>query len=182
MVKEDINNDDEIELQATVLYEYTKELSQMKYDSELRREDSLIQQSSQMQTAFSFMTAAVFMAAPVLIEYRGNISLEFFLISFSIIVFFLLVSLVSASLAQVRRKYQGILDITDIEDFVSENWEASLKKSVQLQQWVRMIGKVQKAKADINDKRVVCIKISMLSFYASLLAIVVFYLIGIQKL
>lgn len=184
MKKEEIDNQaaDELEKQAIALYEYVKELSQIKYESELRREGSLIQQSSQMQTAFSFMTAAVFMAAPVIIEHRGKLSLEFFLISFSIIVFFLFVSLVTASLAQVRRKYQGFLDIDNIENFVSEDWENLIKRSAQLQQWVRVIGKVQKDKACKNDIRVLYIRISMWSFFASIGSIVICFIIGIYKL
>lgn len=80
-------------------YRYIKELAIMKYDAEERREQNLLQQSSQMQTAFSFMTAAVFMALPICIEYRGVLSLKFFLISTSFISVFLIASLITASLA-----------------------------------------------------------------------------------
>ena len=75
-------------------FHYIKELSLLKYDAEEKRELNLIQQSSQMQTAFSFMTAAVFMALPICIEYRGVLSLKFFLVSSSIISVFLIASLI----------------------------------------------------------------------------------------
>ena len=84
------------------LYEYSK----IKLDSEQRREDSIIQQSNQMQVAFSFLIAAIFMIAPIVIEYRGSLSLIFFLVSLSSIVVALLLSLVFAMLAQSRKKKQ----------------------------------------------------------------------------
>ena len=65
----------------TPQYRHIKELALLKYDAEEKRELNLIQQSSQMQTAFSFMTAAVFMAVPICIEYRGILTLKFFLVS-----------------------------------------------------------------------------------------------------
>lgn len=80
-------------------YRHIKELSTLKYEAEEKREKNLIQQSSQMQTVFSFMTAAIFMAVPICIENRGPLSLNFFLVSISIIVLFLIASLVLASLA-----------------------------------------------------------------------------------
>ena len=72
----------------TPQYRHIKELSALKYEAEEKREQNLIQQSSQMQTVFSFMTAAIFMAVPICIEHRGALSLEFFLVSISIIVSF----------------------------------------------------------------------------------------------
>jgi len=96
------NQNSQQDIQAEILYAHVKELSQMKYESELRREDSLIQQSSNMQTAFSFSTAALFMIAPITIEYRGHLSINFFLIVFASITASLLLSLLFASFAQKR--------------------------------------------------------------------------------
>ena len=85
-------------------YRYIKELSKLKYEQEIRREQSLIQQASQMQTVFSFMTAAIFMAVSICVENRGKLSLDFFLFCTSVIIIFLIASLVLASLAQWRWK------------------------------------------------------------------------------
>lgn len=87
-------------------FKYLYEYSKIKLDSEQRREDSIIQQSNQMQVAFSFLIAAIFMIAPIVIEYRGSLSLIFFLVSLSSIVVALLLSLVFAMLAQSRKKKQ----------------------------------------------------------------------------
>lgn len=78
----------EQERQITAQYQYIKELATLKYDAEEKREQNLIQQSSQMQTAFSFMTAAVFAATAICIEYRGKLTLNFFLIAVSVVAFF----------------------------------------------------------------------------------------------
>lgn len=179
---EKVMSKEELEQQAVTLYRHVKEISKMKYESELRREDSLIQQSSQMQTAFSFMTAALFMAAPILIEHRGSLSLNFFFIAFSSIVFFLLLSLVFASLAQRRRKYNAFMDIAEIEKYVSEHWEQTLLESQQLKQWVDLVGRVQKSKADGNDERVTLIRLSMASFFVSIAGIAFWYIVAICKM
>ncbi len=171
------------EQQYVSVYQHIKEISQLKYDSELRREDSLIQQSSHMQTAFSFITAAIFMAAPIMIEYRGDkLSLTFFLVSISSIVFFLLVSLVSASIAQRRYKKNVFMDIPGIEKFVCETYQHLLIQSAQLKQWVQIVGDVQISLAKVNGKRVAFIRISMASFFISIALIIVWFIIGIAKI
>lgn len=174
---------DTLEQQAVSLYRHVKEISKLKYESELRREDSLIQQSSHMQTAFSFMTAALFMAAPIMIENRGaKLSLTFFLVAFSSIVLCLLVSLVTASLAQRRVLKQTFMSIPEIEKFVSDTYADTLKESEQLKQWVQVVGDVQVGLQKINDKRVIYIRTSMISFLVSIAFIVVWYIIAISKL
>lgn len=173
---------EEQEKQAVILFKHIKEMAQLKYESELRREDSLIKQSSQMQTVFSFMTAAIFMAVAVIIEYRGSLSLEFFLVALANIMLFLLISLVTASLAQRRRIHNTFPDIDELEKFISDNWESTLKESQQLKQWIDLVGKVQKDKANINNDRVKYIRISMWSFYASIISIAFWFIVGIAKI
>lgn len=162
-------------------YRYIKELALMKYDTEEKREQNLIQQSSQMQTAFSFMTAAVFMALPICIEYRGILSLKFFLVSTSIVSIFLIASLIMASLAQWRWKTESLPDISVIKESIvnSTEWESLCTEHVQLAQCVELIGKVQNCKAKINDRRVVLIMASMVCFYLAIASIVLSFIIAI---
>lgn len=168
----------------TSQYRHIKELSKLKYDAEERREQNLIQQSSQMQTVFSFMTAAIFMAVPICVEYRGTLSLEFFLLSVSIIVVFLIASLVLSSIAQWRWKTKTLPDITTIKDEVinSSEWEALTVEYNQIDQWVNIVGEVQAKKATLNDRRVKLIMASMICFYCSILSIVISFIIGIAKI
>lgn len=180
---EPLINSDELEEQAVDLYMYVKELGTLKYEAELRREDSLIQQSSHMQTAFSFMSAALFMAAPILIDNRGNqLSLNFFFAAFSSIVFFLLASLVAASLAQRRVLRPTFMSIPDIEAFVSSTYKQTLKRSAQLKQWVQVVGDVQVGLQKVNEKRVMLIRISMGSFLGSIGLIVFWYIVALIKM
>lgn len=182
--KEKISNEPDIlEQQAVSLYRHVKELSKLKYESELRREDSLIQQSSHMQTAFSFMTAALFMAAPIMIDNCGNsLSINFFFWSFSSIVACLLVSLVTASLAQRRFKKKTFMSIPEIESFVSDTYEETLKESEQLKQWVQVVGDVQTGLEKLNDTRAILIRASMISFWVSIGFVVFWYIIAVFKL
>lgn len=180
---EPLINSDELEEQAVDLYMYVKELGTLKYEAELRREDSLIQQSSHMQTAFSFMSAALFMAAPILIDNRSNqLSLNFFFAAFSSIVFFLLASLVAASLAQRRVLRRTFMSIPDIEAFVSSTYKQTLKRSAQLKQWVQVVGDVQVGLQKVNEKRVMLIRISMGSFLGSICLIVFWYIVALIKM
>jgi len=173
---------DEQEKQAIALYSHVKELGILKYEAELKREDSLIQQSSHMQTAFAFMSAAVFMLVPIILEYRGSLSLIFFFLSISSIVLFLLISLVTASAAQFRRKFDDFPDIEEIEKHVEDNWKSVLDKSQQLKQYVKLLGTVQKSKAKGNDRRVLLIRISMWNFMASLGLVVFWFILAICKI
>lgn len=168
----------------TPQYRHIKELSALKYEAEEKREQNLIQQSSQMQTVFSFMTAALFMAVPICIEYRGTLSLKFFLVSISIILFFLIASLVLASFAQWRWKTETFPDVLQIKDTIINNpeWQKLTIEYNQIDQWVGIIGKVQGEKAKLNDRRVHLIMASMICFYCSVLSVVICFVIGIVNL
>lgn len=179
---EDRNKINAQEKQATELYRHVKELGILKYEAELKREDSLIQQSSHMQTAFAFVSAAIFMAFPIILEYRGNLSLDFFVLVISSIILFLLISLVTASGAQFRRKFDDFPDIEEIEKHVEENWESVLEESQRLKQYVELLGTVQKSRAKGNDSRILLIRISMWSFMVSLGLVIFWYIVAICKI
>lgn len=168
----------------TPQYRHIKELSALKYEAEEKREQNLIQQSSQMQTVFSFMSAALLMAVSICIEYRGPISLEFFLAATALIMFFLLLSLVLASIAQWRWKTETLPDVFQIKDSVvnSPEWKKLTVEYYQIDQWVDIIGKVQERKAKLNDRRVHLIMASMGFFYLSIFLVALFFLIGILKI
>lgn len=170
---------EELEKQAESLYSHVKDIASLKYESELRREDSLIQQSSHMQTAFSFMTAAVFMAFPILIEHRGEISLDFFFWAGSTITIALLASLVLASLAQRRVLKKTFMNIPEIEQFVSDTYSDTLSRAAQIKQWVQVVGDVQVSLDDANNSRVKLIQWSLRCFFLAIGLIVVWYIIGL---
>lgn len=168
----------------TTQYRHIKELAALKYEAEEKREQNLIQQSSQMQTVFSFMTAAIFMAVAICIEYRRALSLKFFLVTISIIMFFLIASLVLASLAQWRWKTETFPDVLQIKDNVINNpeWQKLTVEYNQIDQWVDIIGKVQEKKAKLNDRRVYLIMASMICFYCSIFSVMISFVIGIAKI
>ena len=111
MMSDEINNLPEI------LYSYIADFDKEIYANEERREDSLIQQATNMQTAFSFVSAAVFMVAPIVIEYRGKLPLEFFLIVFALISGLLLACLFCATMAQRRSKRNSFPTAKDLPPF-----------------------------------------------------------------
>jgi len=133
-----------------------------------------------MQTAF--MSAAILMLVPIILEYRGSLSLIFILLSISSIILFLLISLVTATAGQFRRKFDSFPDIEDIEKHVEDNWKSIVKKSQQLKQYVKLLGTVQKSKAKVNDSRVLLIRTSMWSFMVSLGLVVFWFMVAICKI
>ena len=130
------------------------------------------------------MTAAVFAATAFCIESRGKLTLNFFLIAVSVVAFLLIVSLLLASLAQWRWKTEAFPDILDMKDTVVNDpeWEKLTIKYHQINQWIDLVGKVQKKKAKINDRRVKLIMASMICFYLSIGSIVISFFIGVMKL
>lgn len=172
---------DKEEKQALSQYKYIKRLADAISEAETKRESDLIQQSNQMQTAFSFITGAVFMAAPICIEYRGELPLKFFMISFSAITLFILISLVLASIAQWRWKTETFPDIDVLRSAVleSKDWEILSKEQGQLAQEVDLLARIQKEKSKLNDRRVGLIMASMIFFWISIGCVVVSFVIAI---
>ncbi len=164
---------------ADELYSYVKEFALLKLESETKREDSLIQQSANMQTAFSFTTAALFMVAPIAIDNRGAMSLEFLLLAFSTITALMLISLVFASMAQNRQLNTTFPDIDVFTQYIENKYSDYLTPAQRDKAVSQLIGKVQKSKDIINDKRVKRIKWSMRFFYATLVLTAFWFFIAL---
>lgn len=174
----DINNSEKLKSIAFAEYD----LAKMKYESELRREDSLIQQSGHMQSAFAFTTAALFMVLPVLLQYRGTLSLNFFLLSSSSITLMLLCSLFGATMAQNRKKQALFPDSEEIIKYIEENERLFGSDIQRYKYYANTYSEVQKSLTGINGNRVKQIKASMWCFYGALLLCVFWFAVGIIKL
>ena len=174
-----MENNEESGNVAEQLYAYVKEFALLKLESETKREDSLIQQSANMQTAFSFTTAALFMVAPIAIEYRGKMSLEFLLLAFSTVTALMLISLVFASMAQNRQLNTTFPDVEVFTQQIEDKYADYLTSAQRDKALAELIGKVQKSKDVINDKRVKRIKWSMRSFYAALALTTIWFFISL---
>lgn len=109
---------------AAELYAFVKEYAQLKLEAETKRYESLIQQASNMQAAFSFSTAALFMVAAIVIEYRGKLSLTYFLWMFASITFFLMLSLFFSASAQSRGQIKDFADVGEFRKFVEDHYTA----------------------------------------------------------
>lgn len=161
------------------IYSYIREFAMLKLDSQTKREDSLILQSSHMQTAFSFTTAALFMIAPIVTEYRGKMSLEFLLLVFSSITFFLILSLWFASKAQNRRYNTVFPDVEIFTEHVENNYKYYLTREQREKAMAAMIGEVQKSKDKTNNIKVKQIKLSMCFFYTALSLSIFWFIVSL---
>ncbi len=95
-----------------------KEISKTAFNYECQREITIRNQASNMQSAFSFVVAAITMCVPVILQYRGVLSLWYLLIVFSSIYIVLLSSLLCATLVQKLMKEIGFSNLSEnINDF-----------------------------------------------------------------
>lgn len=150
------------------LYSYIKDFAILKLESETKRENFLIRQSTSLQII------ALFITAPTIIEYRGKISLEFLLFSFSIITIFLLISLLFASLAQKKELQEDLPNVDVFMQHMTDNYGIYLSSIQRNGAFAELVGSVQKCKDKINNKRTKKIRWSMWLFYAALSLIIVF--------
>lgn len=176
--------EDEDERILNTQYRFLFELAQEKYAYENQREQELVQQSGQLQAAFSFVTAAVFMAFPIAMEYHGSISITYFFVAISIIVFFLLLSLVFASVATWRWKKVALGNITELKKTILEgsDWEKYQKEYNCLAARIDVLEKEQVRKETLNDKRAMFIHISLITFFCSIGSVGVSYMIFLYML
>lgn len=166
----------------TECYKYMCELARIIYDNEREREYSVIDQSGRMQSAFSFVIAALFMAVPVILEYRGCLSLEFLFVAFSSIVGTLLFSLFAATMAQNRKKRKDFPPVSTIEKRIIgsyKEFDSSAKRDKYL---VGEYKDVQESLSKINDKRMLWIRISTYSFYIALGLCALCFFVAICKI
>lgn len=150
-------------------YSYMADFAEKILNSEEQREISLLQQASNMQTAFSFVIAALFMLIPVVIDNRGNMSLEYLLLMFSSITAMLLFSLFAATMAQNRSNLNTYPEVCDIENTVIEEYENFLTEAQRSKYLVNTYTIIHKSYCENNDKRCKWVRISMGSFYFSIL-------------
>ncbi len=169
------------EEQQVSQFKFIKELATLKYEAEEQRAQSLIKQASQMQAAFSFVMVAVFMAMAILLEYRGELPLNFFFVSLFFIIVFLLASLVLASLAQWRYTRKVLLDIQDINERIinSDNWEKFTDRGHQLRFWIDTVGDEQSSKAKLNKRRMKLVTASMIFLYLAIGSVAISFIVGL---
>lgn len=160
-----------------------EQLVKLKYEEEVEREASLISQASNMQTVFSVSSAALFMLLPTIVDanYRGNLNLNTIYLYVSIIAFFLLLSLLSATAAQNRRKrvmfatMQSLIDEIVDRTKLKENLENSFTLTRKL---INSYCKAYESLSENNNKRVILIQLSMYLFYISIGLCMFFYLVS----
>lgn len=164
-----------------VQYEYLLKLAETKYEQELQREQGLIQHSNQLQAVFSFMSAALLMALPVALDHRGNLSKGFFIVSVSVVLFFLLLSLVLAALASWRWKMLTLGNIRELREAVidSPDWEENSKHYNQLNSQISALEEIQISKEKVNDRRTRLIISSMVAFFCSVATCAICYILAL---
>lgn len=172
--KEEINYDD--------LYEYVCQFAKTKYDQECRREDSIIHQASNMQTAFSFVIIALFTISPVIVQYRGVLSLQFLLVVYASITALLLLCLLFATLAQQRKKQTTMPIVEEHTRFIVDHKESFISKAQRCKYMAKTYEEVEKSLHSNNGQRIKYVRLSMIFFYVSLAVCAFWFIVAICKL
>jgi len=162
-------------------------IAKNKYEEEKKREESLITQASSMQTVFAVSSAALFMLLPVLISYRGNLSLVFFFINVSLVTASLVSSFVFATIAQWRFKIRVLPTEQDVREGLINRIKQKKVSPTEIlelitEDSIEQYRAAQEDREKRNAMRVKCIKISMYSFLASIFFCLVFYFLSIYYL
>ena len=152
-------------------------MAKEKYEEEKERERSLLSQAANMQTVFAIVTAALFMLLPVIVDNRGNLSLDLIFIFTAIITILLVASLVCATLVQQRVKIEVLPPINETKDAVDEQEIDSEGELIAY--IVDIYESTQKSREKENNHRVELICISMTLFYLSICVCIVFFTISV---
>ena len=157
-----------------------EEVSRNRYEEERDREVSLISQASNMQTVFAVTTAALFMVLPEIISLRGTISLTFIFVSVSIISFFLVLSLVFATIAQWRFVVLNMPNVNSyVEGFKLHMGEVMDDERILIVDSIKLYSAIQENKFKFNNKRVRFIRLSMIAFFVATFLCLAFFLVGL---
>lgn len=166
-----MDNKDIIEIASDEILQYTKE----HLKSEQDRRESIIQQSGRMQSAFSFIILALFTIAPLLLNYsevytngKRVLSYYYFLTVFISISFFLLLSLLFATIAQRRNSELDYNDFNELLTFYDKNQSTLRSKDYRSLAMAKHYDALIIGLRHNNDKKVQFIVWSMRSFYISI--------------
>lgn len=170
----------ESDIPVADIYRYTAEYARLAYEDELRRQDSIMQQASHMQTAFSFITAALFMVATLLVGNCKLISNWFYLVAFSSITGVLLFSLVAATMAQNRKKRKTFENLKKFIDKVENNYKMLISEEQRQKHLATTYAEIEEDLCKKDNISVIWIKISMYSFYFSIILIVGFFVAALK--
>ena len=169
-------------LRDIALNKYILDMAKIKYDSELRREDSIIQQAGHMQAVFSFVSIGVVTLIPVIISCKGSLSINYLILVFSTILIVLFFSLFAATMAQNRKGQDLFPDVDKQINYIHKHEEYFGSEINRLDYLSRSYSEMQTSLTKNNRKRVLWIKISMYSFYASLVLCAFWFIISICKI
>ena len=170
---------EEVSKETEGLFVFARQYAEMKLRDEERREQLLLSQSVNMQSAFSIMIVAIFMLLPIIIEHRGDLSLEAILSGCSIVVGLLLMSLLFASSAQNRQLYDSLGDVDSFYKEIMTNYELYLNPAQQNKAFVEAIIEIQTKRCQINNLRVKRIRRSMTFFYLALAVILLCFIASV---
>lgn len=181
VIKEKREQEERIQREIA-LNKYILDMAKIKYDSELRREDSIIQQAGHMQAVFSFVSIGVVTLIPVIISCKGSLSINYLILVFSTILVVLFFSLFAATMAQNRKGQDLFPDVDRQINYIHKHEEYFDSEINRLDYLSRSYSEMQTSLTKNNRKRVLWIKISMYSFYASLVLCAFWFIISISKI
>lgn len=152
-----MENMEEQQKLAELMMKNILELGRFSYNLQEKREESLINQLGRMLTAYSVAAALL----PLLSSKTDGL--------WPIILFTgILISFIFAMIAGWRFKSRSMPNIDLFYDEIYNRWEEFRTQPAFDMQWKYHLSAIHKSKKETNDKRAVCILISMISFVLSI--------------
>lgn len=156
-------------------YEYMADWALTILENEERREDSLLQQASNMQTVFSFMIAAVFLVAQIMIELNFY-QTKIIVVAFSFICTPLFLSLLTATMAQNRKKREDFPSITVLKEKIIKEYEYFATAEQRNKYKLDTYAVIHDSYIKVTEYRRKCVVWSMGFFYVTLfICVLVFF-------
>lgn len=172
VAKNEVSPKDVVALQLQNAVEFGK----FSFELEEKRGESLIVHSGHMLTAFSLYSAALLTLLGSLLN-NAIISRTHLFIASTCIAVPLILSLVFTLLAQRRFKYETLIDADGFRAKFAEDTNHHCEQYQFDFQFITQLHAVQESKKRMNDKRLFCIRMSMLWFLTAIAVLVAAYII-----
>lgn len=149
------------------------EFGRCSLEMEQKREESILNQSSNVLSALALFSAIFYPILAILFD-ENKFKDKPLLIAVAIVTILLLCSIILVILSQWRYKYNEMADVNVFYDEFTKN-HTMYKEQYQFEyQWKEQIVIIHKKLKKNNDKRVIFLKLSMVSFAVTIIIMSLF--------
>lgn len=159
-------------------YQFLAKFSKEIFESEEQREQAIIEQAGRMQQAFSFVTVAVLAIVPILLSWT-RLPQVYILVITSTVLIGLCFSLILSTIALWRYKREDFPSITALHEKMEHEFVNFKIDAQRNKYYVETLGVIQNSLSKRTDKRIRCLKGSMIVFIVTLFICIICFFVGL---